>query len=135
MTDAETIRAAAQKIREQLAKTTNGPWWYDESQQCWRLHGVLRVIPAQGRLPERLMSLQILKAPKMGTPYMEYWPTSGDADHIATWHPGVAEKVADMLDRFAWLAKKAPGVGDQRVGFAEVLAVARAVLGQEARPC
>lgn len=55
---------------------TRGPWWSDESGNCWRLHGVHGYIPAIPDLGigEQVVNHQILKAPKHGTPYAEYWP-------------------------------------------------------------
>jgi hypothetical protein len=73
----EAIKAAA-------AAATPGPWWSDESENCWRLHGVAFVVPPQpdGLIPEQQVGSQILKAPKHGTPYAEYWPNAADAEFI-----------------------------------------------------
>ncbi len=45
---------------------TPGPWEATEDEDCWRLLG-------RNGVP------QILKAPKRGTPYAEYWPDPKDA--------------------------------------------------------
>jgi hypothetical protein len=82
MTTSVTERLA--EIRAYVDAATDGPWWFDESENCWRLHGVMGRIPAQlsGRIPEQIMNKQILKAPKHGTPYAEYWPDPADAELI-----------------------------------------------------
>lgn len=80
-----------QTLRELLAKATPGPWWWDEDDDCMRLHGVA----APGSLAKR----QILKAPKRGTPYAEYWPGPADADLIVAMHealPGILDENADL---------------------------------------
>lgn len=71
------------EVREQAA--TRGPWWFDEDDLMWRLHGVRDVIPPQldGLIPEQVINHQILKAPKSGTRYAEYWPSEADAAFIA----------------------------------------------------
>lgn len=76
------------EVRQRADAATPGPWWSDESEQCWRLHGVHAVIPAQRLpwlgngddvvIPPQVMNHQILKAPKRGTTMAGYWP--GDAD-------------------------------------------------------
>lgn len=71
----ETWRAIAEAA-------TPAPWWFDESDQCWRLHGVAARIPAPPPLHEQIVNKQILKAPKCGTPYAEYWPEPADARFI-----------------------------------------------------
>jgi hypothetical protein len=76
--------------REAADSATPGPWWFDESDWCWRLHGVAFKIPPQlfpdgeVMIPEQVVNKQILKAPKTGTPYAEYWPDAADAAFIVT---------------------------------------------------
>jgi hypothetical protein len=105
---ADTLRAAAKLMRERAEAATPGPWWSDDSDQCWRLHGVHAVIPAamfpgtdEVMIPEQVMNHQILKAPKSGTPYAEYWPHEADAAQITSWHPLVALAVAEWLEGIA----------------------------------
>lgn len=66
-------------IKERTEAATPGPWWSDDGEDCWRLHGVAARIPAHGPVPEQVVNKQILKAPKQGTPYAEYWPGEADA--------------------------------------------------------
>ncbi len=124
---ADPLRRAAEKLRAIATAATPGPWWSDESDQCWRLHGVARRIPAQldGLIPEQVMNHQILKAPKHGTPYAEYWPGPADAELITTMGPLVALALADLLvsEAEAWEIYGTP----QK----HIVAVARAVLREE----
>jgi hypothetical protein len=86
MSEAAPDRAAAElaAIREYAEAATKGPWWHDEDELMWRLHGVHAVIPAwpDGLIGEQVMNHQILKAPKSGTPYAEYWPSEADGAFI-----------------------------------------------------
>ena len=89
MTDApapDPLAARLTEIREREQAATTGPWWFDEDELTWRLHGVHAMIPAQmdGLIPEQVMNHQILKAPKSGTPYAEYWPGAADAAFITS---------------------------------------------------
>jgi len=70
-------------IRRRAESATEGPWWFDEDDNCWRLHGVHAHIPADPiGIPEQIINHQILKAPKRGTTYAEYWPNEADAAFI-----------------------------------------------------
>jgi hypothetical protein len=121
MPDPTPERLAA--IRERHAAATDGPWWFDESDTCWRLHGVMGRIPPlrrDGLFPEQVMNKQILKAPKQGTPYAEYWPGEADGAFIShAW-----EDVRDLLgevDRLkAKLAEMGSAVARVRTLHAEV---------------
>ena len=83
-TVAGPVAAALAEIRERHALATPGPWWSDQDERCYRLHGVAFRIPAQagGVIPEQVMNKQIAKAPKQGTPYAEYWPDAADDTFI-----------------------------------------------------
>jgi hypothetical protein len=71
------------KARERVNAATPGPWWYDEDEDCWRLHGVaMRMLPPFEGFPEQIVNKQIIKAPKRDTPYAEYWPEPADAEFI-----------------------------------------------------
>lgn len=75
--------AALAEIREREQAATRGPWWFDEDDLMWRLHGVHAVMPPfMEGFPEQVLNHQILKAPKQGTPYAEYWPAPADAAFI-----------------------------------------------------
>lgn len=71
-------------IRAYVDAATEGPWWFDEDNTCWRLHGVMGRVPPQlsGRIPEQILNKQIIKAPKRNTPYAEYWPAPADGEFI-----------------------------------------------------
>lgn len=66
------------QIVMELLAATEGPYWYDEDENCFRFHGVGVRIPASEHLGEQTVNKQIFKAPKRGTDYMEYWPDEGD---------------------------------------------------------
>jgi hypothetical protein len=61
-------------MREREAAATRGPWLAEDSGDCWQLFGA--VTPG-------IHPLQLIKAPKCGTPYAEYWPDDADAVFIA----------------------------------------------------
>lgn len=90
----EKRRAA---IEERHASATEGPWFSDDSESSWRLHGVAFRIPPPlgGKIPEQVVNKQILKAPKHSTPYAEYWPVGGDADFITHAWEDVRDLLAD----------------------------------------
>jgi hypothetical protein len=96
------VRRAADMMRTRAKAATDGPWWSDQDDQCYRLHGVAGYLPplAEGFPPVRV-SAQILKAPKEGTPYAEYWPTDADDAYITSMHPLIAIAVADAWDECA----------------------------------
>jgi hypothetical protein len=85
-------------IRERFQKATEGPWWFDESDLTWRLHGVAAVMPpsADGLIPEQVVNKQILKAPKQGTTYAEYWPDDADAAFISHAWEDVRHLLAEL---------------------------------------
>jgi hypothetical protein len=68
------IAAALDEIRQRAEAATRGPWEAEDDEDCWRLFGNAGF---SGRHP-----LQLLKAPKHGTPYAEYVPGPADADFI-----------------------------------------------------
>jgi hypothetical protein len=86
------------EIRERHEAATEGPWWFDESDLTWRLHGVAGVIPpsADGLIPEQIVNKQILKAPKKGTTYAEYWPDDADAAFISHAWEDVRRLLAEL---------------------------------------
>jgi hypothetical protein len=118
--EVERARAVLEAWRSAEQAATPGPWWSDESDSTWRLHGVAARLPgwractvhgqpepgcAQcGRLliPEQVVNRQILKAPKHGTPYAEYWPDEADSAFIVTARtavPALLAVAAGALER------------------------------------
>ncbi len=89
---------------------TPGPWEATENENCWRLLG-------RNGFP------QILKAPKRGTPYAEYWPDPNDAalillapdlalalqkaiaerDELRTRNRGLSEMILKLMEQNAGL--------------------------------
>lgn len=116
------LERAAMLMRQRAQDAYPGPWISDENDDCWRLHSA----------PDRRFpTAQILKAPKHGTPYAEYWPDKPTSEHIVSWHPGVALAVADWLDSWAgieWDPQKYRS-GDQEAAWR----VAHAYMGFEMR--
>lgn len=94
------LRTTALEAAALSEKATRAPWSADDSENCWRLHGTGMIIPAQGGIPEQRATLQILKAPKRGTPYAEYWPGPADADlivHAGTHYATLATALLRLL--------------------------------------
>jgi hypothetical protein len=103
MADPITSEQRLAAIRERHTAATDGPWWFDESDTCWRLHGVMGRIPPlrrDGFFPEQVMKKQILKAAKQDTPYAEYWPDEADAAFIGHAWEDVRDLLAEV-DRLA----------------------------------
>jgi hypothetical protein len=98
----DLIREAVRLMRQRAEAATEGPW---------TAH------------PDGLVWAERLGDPVSGSTEIE------DAEHIASWHPSVALLVADALERVAWaLSFDKDLIG--RVGYEELLAVARAYLGE-----
>lgn len=88
-------RAHVKRLLGIAQSATRGPWWFDEDDLMWRLHGVGAVLQAQPPFPEQIMNRQILKAPKKNTPYAEYWPSSFDAAYMIAWNPSITIPVCE----------------------------------------
>ena len=103
MSEAQELLDAAEKVDAALEGTTEGPWWFDESDMCWRLHGVAFRVPPQmgGEIPEQVMNKQILKAAKRNTPYAEYWPEPADAAWIILTNPVMGAPLRDSFRQHA----------------------------------
>lgn len=80
-------------------QATPGPWWFDENEHMWRLHGQGPELPAALGLPLQRMNKQILKAPKKDTPYAEYWPDAADAAWIVAANPEAISTLLKQLLR------------------------------------
>ena len=104
--------AALEEIRGRERQATPGPWWFDEDDEVWRLHGVADAIAPQldGLIPEQVINHQIIKAPKQGTPYAEYWPNAADAAFIVAARTDVPRLLA-ALDEVLKLAGEAKPAG------------------------
>jgi len=83
-------------IEARADAATAGPWWWDEDEFMWRLHGVHGTISGNDWIPEQVLNHQIAKAPKQGTSYAEYWPERADADFIAAARTDVPALVAEV---------------------------------------
>lgn len=95
---AETAEASLEKLHKRMAggdertheigmrllAATEGPWWSDQTDTIYRLHGIMGRVGEQlgGLIPEQIMNKQILKAEKKDQRYQEYWPDAGDAAFI-----------------------------------------------------
>lgn len=100
----KAVDLAAVKARADAA--TEGPWTFDEDELTWRLHGTAGIIPPQldGLIPAQRMTHQILKAPKKGTTYAEYWPNRADADFIVHARTDVPALLDLLAERDATIA-------------------------------
>ena len=101
MTADETLRKAANLMRERARAATPGPWSADG------LEGTL-------------------SSPTGDVLHVQMWRES-DAEHIASWHPVVALAVADWLDDAAAYVAAYPGYTHAED---TPLRVARAYLGE-----
>jgi hypothetical protein len=116
---AETIRRAAKLMRERAEAATPGPWWSDQGEDCWRLFAET----GPGMHP-----LQLIKAPKRGTVYAEYWPDAADNAWITSFSPEDGVRLADWLDSAASLIEAHVFPGDDEVIVRYPLAFAREYL-------
>lgn len=147
----DLLSRAADALDAALQGATDGPWWVQETDQCWTLHGVHATLPAQGSIPPQVIGAQILKAPKTGTPYAEYWPNRADGKRIPMMsNPAVARALAVLLRSEAAGLHAALGMPalldaaagqptgtELRVAYStipELVQVARAVLAAEVQP-
>lgn len=69
-------------LRRLVDEATLGPWRYESSRETWTLHGEAREF--KGKAKGGSPGMQILKAPKTGTQYAEYWPTLADGELLVT---------------------------------------------------
>lgn len=67
--------SALDEIRAFEQAATPGPWEAEDHDDCWQLFGAVTTFGHP---------MQLIKAPKSGTPYAEYWPDEADADFIVT---------------------------------------------------
>lgn len=84
----DVLRRTAALMRSIAGAATPGPWTAYDDENHWSLH-------------QRDWPFQILKAPKRGTPYAEYWPDPEDAAQIVSWPPEPAAAFATVLDAAA----------------------------------
>lgn len=70
------------ELRKMVDEATLGPWRSLENNDTWTLHGNAREF--KGKAKGGTPSMQILKAPKRGTSYQEYWPNVADSALITT---------------------------------------------------
>jgi hypothetical protein len=98
----DVIRQAARLVRQRAEAATKGPWTAHPDGLVW---------------PERLGD------PVSGSTEPE------DAEHIASWHPGVALPVAALLNAIADDMERHPRDWAAKVVAAEARDAARACLG------
>ena len=131
-TPAETLRRAAKLMRERAGAATPGPW-FTRSDGDWYVCS-----NAFG-----LVSTGIHDEPSMGH-LVNVERDHRDAAHIASWHPGVALAIAELLDLTAEAIENIPGLGRGHVDGGpcddyacmlkhKALTAARIYLGEEAR--
>ena len=106
MAEPDELTAELDAISEREQAATPGPWWSDEDELMWRLHGVHGYMPAMPDLgiTPQVINHQILKAPKQGTPYAEYWPGEADAAFVTAARTDVPRLLAALrliLDLYA----------------------------------
>ena len=125
MSDIELLREAARLMRERATAATPSPWKVTDNRSIEAPSGFRgRVVASVGA-------------------YESGWPSTPDADHIASWHPAVALAVAAWLESEAELHAEilAAAVAVQIAGgrwrlrldgstLPEAVAVARSYLGR-----
>lgn len=129
---AEELRAAAKKIRNIATKATPGPWVsLEHGDRIVRDPAVTWAEADDDPCGEGAPLEYVIDEP------LEYNRDNGD--HIALWHPGVAELVAAWLDDEADMLRTASGrrMSTEQITAAEHwhrhgLAVARAINGGDA---
>lgn len=68
-------------MRKLVDEATQMPWFSIDTKDSWSLHGEAR--DWKSKNPDKPgPGMQILKAPKHGTPYAEYWPNWADGGLI-----------------------------------------------------
>jgi hypothetical protein len=117
-TPAETLRAAATLMRERATAATPGPW--RPVAGLWKTETFAAVIGPKG-VAENAETW--LMATGRGAVSQE-----ADADHAASWHPGVALAVADWLGIEAAALER--GLPDKSGTKHAALRIARAFLGE-----
>ena len=139
MTEDDKLTAELAAIKEREQAATAGPWWFDEDDQVFRLHGVHMIIPpVMEGFPEQVLNHQILKAPKQGSPYAEYWPNEADAAFIVAARTDVPRLLAaldvvlkahrDVGGRCAWCRN--PDGQRQKFPCGEYLAITSEMTGK-----
>lgn len=134
-TPADTIRRAAQLMRERAAKATPGPWTTEwVGQQCQ----IQAPNSADGEPIAEWTYAIATWEPEVHQQRAEC--QTGDAEHIAAIHPGVATAISDSWDATAkeaahWNAYEENGHVRQcligtRHDWTLILAAARAYLGE-----
>lgn len=111
---AQELRAAASKIREAFKYASPGPWMAYTDEVCtdWD--------PSSEAYQQINRDVDVAK--RTGP---------GNAEHIALWHPGIAELVAEVIEAVASVAEEETWLGTNiEVVLAEELKLARAINGE-----
>ena len=112
-TPAEVLRRAAKAMRERLAELPPSPW------------------RAEGRDVTATQDYQDDGAWDWGRGYVvASCPRQDEAEHVAAWGPPASLAAARLFDKIAWMGELDPDMLS-RVGCDEVIALARAYLGEE----
>lgn len=87
-----------ERAREIDRAAMEPPWTYDEDERVYRLHGTGGWSPATPSLglPAQRITMQILKAPKRDTNYMEYWPSKADSDFLTEGRQLFRDMIAEI---------------------------------------
>lgn len=63
-------------------EATAAPWWYDEGELYWRLHGTWGWTSEQYSIPAQPINKQLIKAAKQSEVFEPYWPLGSDGPLI-----------------------------------------------------
>lgn len=132
---AELLRQAAARIRTRAQAAAPGPWYQPPGDGCQIWYGSSRA--EIQRLDDGLANGTVTEVDAEEvynqTGFLAHgdFDRPADAEYVASWHPGVALAVADLLDRTAGHVEYTGDLISEDV--IDALAVARAYLGEEAR--
>lgn len=80
-----------EEIARMEAEATEGPWWEDDRETTWTLHGV-GWRTSQGEIVNK----QLIKARKEDERFMPYWPGPLDSNFIVGARTAVPELLAEV---------------------------------------
>lgn len=84
-----TMSDLIERLQDVINKAGTGEWIAEESEDAWELYQVNQ--------NAFFHPMKLIKAPKHGTPYAEYWPTPEVSEFIERLDPGVADALLNVV--------------------------------------